>query len=116
MYCDESAKPFNIQAEESVKIYKNVFVDNCVLCDYVTVGDDSRLINSELDEHVIIQRRNFIAKSKIGRFSSTMMDTIICGSTIGAFCSISYGVKVGGLIITILGLPHQIFALRRIMG
>lgn len=116
MFFDESAKLINVKGEESAKIYKNVFAENVLLADCVTVGDDSRLMNSVFEEHVIIQRRNFISNSSIGRFTSTMMDTVICGATIGAFCSISYDVKVGGQTTIMKDQLHQSFTLIRIMG
>lgn len=59
------------------------------------VGDFSRLTNSFLSNYVKIDRSNFILCSTIHDYSYTGSSTVIMHSTIGKFCSISWGVTIG---------------------
>lgn len=95
-YADESAKLNNIVAADTVRIYKDTFLSNCTLGEYVTIGGRSRLTSSQIGEHVIIQRGNLIQGSTIGRYTSTMHDTTIFSSEIGKFCAVSWSVSIGG--------------------
>ena len=95
-YQDKTAICKNVTAPDSVRIFKECFVSNSILGENVTVGDRSRIVDSEMDEHVIIQRGNLVTASKLGRYTSTMHNTTIFNSTIGKFCAISWGVSIGG--------------------
>lgn len=81
---------------KSVKVYKNVNIKNTKIGDNSIIGDDSRLVNCKLLENVRIGRRNYCQESIIGRRSYTGCDTRIYNSIIGFFCSISWGVTIGG--------------------
>jgi acetyltransferase-like isoleucine patch superfamily enzyme len=61
-----------------------------------SVGSDSVVERSHLGERVRIHRRNHIVGCKLGRNSLTGMQTVAMHSRIGAFCSISWGVTIGG--------------------
>ncbi len=95
-YSDKTAICRNITAPNSAKIYKECYVSNSTIGEYVTIGDRSRITDSKLDEHVIIQRGNLITESSLGRYTSTMQNTTIFKATIGKFCAISWGVSIGG--------------------
>lgn len=96
MYLDKSAIFIDTVAANTAKVYKDTHLRGCNIGDYVTVGDRSRLFNCDIAEHVIIQRGNLISDSRIGRYTSTMHDTTIFKSEIGAFCAISWSVSIGG--------------------
>jgi len=96
MYSDNSAQVINTVAANTVKAYKDTCLKGCRISDYVTIGDRSRITNSELHEHVIIQRGNLITDSTLGRYTSTMHNTSIFKAQIGAFCAISWSVSIGG--------------------
>jgi virginiamycin A acetyltransferase len=60
------------------------------------VGDFSRVYKSELMEYVKIDRNNFILSSTLGRYTYTGNFTVIQEVEIGSFCSVSWGVSIGG--------------------
>ena len=95
-YADNSATVINVKAADTAKIYKDVYIRDCTLGENVTVGDRSRLVSSGLSDRVIIQRGNLITDTQIGRYTSTMHNTTIFSSRIGAFCAISWSVSIGG--------------------
>ena len=94
-YYDKSAVVIDTQAADTAKAYKDTYLRGSTLGDHVTIGDRSRVTNSALEEHVIIQRENLIADSRIARYTSTMHNTTIFRSEIGAFCAISWSVSIG---------------------
>lgn len=96
MYIDSSAEIIDNKVCKNVKIYKDVYLRGCNIEDYVTIGDRSRVTNSKLSEHVIIQRGNLISDSVLGRYTSTMHNSSIFSSKIGSFCAISWSVSIGG--------------------
>lgn len=81
---------------KSVKLYKNAIVKNSTIGNNSIIGDDSRIINCKLSENIRIDRRNYCQESTIGRRTYTGCDTRIYNSKIGSFCSISWGVTIGG--------------------
>jgi len=84
------------QIDPSVKLYKGTSVQNSYLKQFVTVGDFSKVQNSTLDEKTRIDRNNHINSSMLGRYSYTGRNTVILHASIGAFCSISWNVSIGG--------------------
>ena len=80
----------------SIKIYRNSEVRNCHLGDFVTVGDSSIILDSKLSSNISINRRNYILRSQIGRFTYTGINTMIRSAEVGNFCSISWNVSIGG--------------------
>ena len=60
------------------------------------IGDFSRVYKSELMEYVKIDRNNFILSSTIGRYTYSGNFTAIQEVEIGSFCSVSWGVSIGG--------------------
>ena len=82
--------------DESARLYKDVVVVGSTLKRLVTIGDHSKVQNSIIDESVIIDRNNYIDSSKVGCHSYTGRNTSIIHSKVGAFCSISWNVTIGG--------------------
>ena len=53
-------------------------------------------MNSSFAENVLIAQANLIDSSAFGRYSYTGRNTIVLHANIGAFCSISWNVSIGG--------------------
>jgi len=81
---------------ESTRMYKHVLVRESTLECNVSVGDFSHVKQSSLRKNVRIDRYNHIDGCTVGRFSYTGRNVILLHSTIGAFCSLSWNVTVGG--------------------
>lgn len=62
----------------------------------MTVGSDSRVDDSNLGDFVRLQRNNHVVACEVGRYTYTGMNTVMMHATVGAFCSIAWGVTVGG--------------------
>lgn len=86
----------NSIVHQTVKIYKEAEVINCNLSEYTTIGNYSRVVDSTCAAHAQIGRNNTIISCAFGRYSYTGYYTICNDTTIGSFCSISYGVDIGG--------------------
>ncbi len=82
--------------DESSKIYKGAVVVDSKLKRMVSIGDHSKVKSSVIDESVIIDRNNYIDSSKVGCHSYTGRNTSIIHTKVGAFCSISWNVTIGG--------------------
>ncbi len=93
---DETATVLNSRITAGARVYKNTFVRNCVVKDEAVIGDFTRIENSQLDEYVKLQRNNLIYNTSFGRHSYTGKNTTIWHANIGAFCSISWNVSIGG--------------------
>ncbi len=81
---------------ECVSIYQGARVKNSALAGHNIIGNFSRVDYSELAGRARIDRNNQIFCSQIGRYSYTGMNTVLMCSKVGAFCSISWGVTIGG--------------------
>jgi virginiamycin A acetyltransferase len=77
-------------------LYRDVSIVDSKLSANCIVGDFSRVLNSELMRHVKIDRNNLVMSSTIDSYSYTGNFTVIQASQIGAYCSLSWGVSVGG--------------------
>lgn len=95
-YLAESARVSGTRVGSGAKVYERVQARNSSLGPFVSVGDDSILINADLEGNIAVNRRNFIQDAKVGRFTYTGQNTTIRGSSVGRFCSISWNVSVGG--------------------
>lgn len=95
-YKDETAKLINVSADSGVKIFKETFLSDCVLQRGVTIGDYTRAENCNFSEKAIIQRNNLLYAVNMGRFTYTGKNFTAWHCTIGAFCSISWNVSIGG--------------------
>lgn len=95
-YIDPSAKTVEVTLEQGAKIYRECVVNNSVLGKCATIGDCSRVINSTLFEHVALQRYQQVYNTKFGRYTYTGRNFTALHCEIGAFCSISWNVSIGG--------------------
>lgn len=95
-YIDPSAKIVKSELGKRITVYRNADVRNSKLGDLVQVGDDTVILNCELESNIALNRRNFIQESFIGRFTYTGFNTVVRGVNIGRFCSISWNVSIGG--------------------
>jgi ADP-glucose pyrophosphorylase len=89
-FVDQSSIAQNVRIFGGASIKRSRIDGGCI------VGNDSILENCELESYISINRRNYLLRSKIGSFSYTGIDTQIRSAEIGRFCSISWGVSVGG--------------------
>ncbi|WP_372995815.1 CatB-related O-acetyltransferase [Lutispora sp.] len=81
---------------DKVKIYKNAEVRKSSLEEYVSIGDQTIVLNSNIKNNSSINRRNYIYRSSIGSYTYTGIGSMIRSAEIGNFCSISWNVSVGG--------------------
>lgn len=95
-YIDASASAVNVEMADTAKIWKNVTLNNCVLGEYVNIGDFTRAENTIFADRVGIQRNALIYSSTIGRYTYTGKNLTMWHAEIGAFCSISWNVGIGG--------------------
>lgn len=95
-FVHETSQVDNVHGSDTSKIYRECKVSNCTLGDNVTIGDYSRVFNSNFDEHVALQRNAMVYSTDIGRYSYTGKNFTSWYSKIGAFCSISWNVSIGG--------------------
>ena len=78
------------------QIFERARVRRSTLGDSVSVGSDSRVDDSNLGDFVRLQRYNHVVACDVGRYTYTGMNTVMMHATVGAFCSIAWGVTVGG--------------------
>lgn len=95
-FVHESSNVINCVLKDNSKIYKSCDVKDSVLCENVSIGDFSRIADSKFLEHVIIQRNAMVYGTEIGRYTYTGKNLVSWHSKIGAFCSISWNVSIGG--------------------
>ncbi|MBO4807319.1 MAG: hypothetical protein J5554_14955 [Paludibacteraceae bacterium] len=80
----------------NVKLFRNVVINNSKIADGCSVGDDTTIERSVLENNVAINRRSYINDSFIGSFSYTGINTTMNWSKVGKFCSIARNVDIGG--------------------
>lgn len=95
-FVHESSQAEDVRGENTSKIYKECKVVNTYLGENVTIGDYSRVFDSEFDENAALQRNSMVYAAKFGRFTYTGRNFTCWYSEIGAFCSISWNVSIGG--------------------
>lgn len=95
-YIDETAKVIETETGEDSKIWKNTFVKNCRIGSRVNIGDFTRTEDSAFADNVSIQRNALIYSSSFGKYSYTGKNFTAWHADIGAFCSISWNVGIGG--------------------
>ena len=95
-FIHESAVCSGSQLGEDVKLYANVRIRDSILGDHVSVGDQSSVLKTTLGDRIFIQRYNDIIYSNIAKYTCTGRYAVIHCATIGAFCSISWDVSIGG--------------------
>jgi acetyltransferase-like isoleucine patch superfamily enzyme len=96
VYIAPDAQCSHISGPATAGIYKQAHVENTVLGEHASIGDFSRVFDSELADFSQLQRNNMVYHARLGRYSYTGRNTTIWYADIGAFCSISWNVSIGG--------------------
>ena len=86
----------HVTGPASARIYHGVTAENLILGEHAVVADHTRVGDTVLDEYCQLQRYNMVYGSRIGRYTYTGRNTVIWHADIGAFCSISWNVSIGG--------------------
>lgn len=89
-------KKTNSIIDKTAAIYQNARINNSELLKNTIVGNFSRIDFSKLSSYCRIDRNNHLFHAKLDRYSYTGMNTIIMHAEIGAFCSLSWNVSIGG--------------------
>lgn len=79
-----------------VKIFRNVSVMDSVLCDGVSIGDDTTVERCRLERNVVINRRSYVNDSIIGDYTNIGINLTMNWTKVGKFCSIARNVDIGG--------------------
>lgn len=77
-------------------VYSGARIKSSTLHEQVSVGNFSRVDFSTLQDFCRIDRNNHLFWVEMGRHSYTGMNTVMMHAEVGAFCSISWNVSVGG--------------------
>lgn len=78
-----------------VKIYKGVRIINSNIGDNTILGDFSRVTSSSLLGYNRIDRNALVYYSTLNRYTYIGSNSVVMHSSIGKFCSISWGVTIG---------------------
>ena len=79
-----------------IRAFRNVVINNCVLLDGCSIGDDTTLERCFFENNVLINRRSYINDSYVGKYTYAGINTTINWSKIGRFCSLARNVDIGG--------------------
>lgn len=93
---DIGAAIVNSVADSGCKVFRYATVSNSKLNRNCIIGDMSRCTDSSLGEFAKIDRFGLIYHSAIDNYTYIGSHSMILYSTIGKFCSISWGVSIGG--------------------
>lgn len=96
LYVHETSVAVNCSGGVNAKVYKCCDVKNSFIGDSSTIGDYSRLGDCHIDCNVRIQRNAMMYGVEMGRYSYTGKNFTAWNCQIGAFCSISWNVSIGG--------------------
>lgn len=96
LYVHETSQVIGTTGRDKSAVYKNCHVERCELGEHTTIGDDSRVFDAIMAEHVAIQRGALIYNTSIGRYTYTGKNFTSWHAEIGKFCSISWNVSIGG--------------------
>lgn len=95
-HIDETATVISTEVPESSNVWKSVFLKECKLGKSVNIGDFTRAENSDFKDNVNIQRNSLIYSSSFGRRSYSGKNLTMWYADVGAFCSVSWNVGIGG--------------------
>ena len=95
-FVHESSMVTNVAGADSSKIYRECKVVNSILGERTTIGDYSQIGDCKFAENVTIQRNAMIYSTEVGRYSYTGKNFVAWHADIGAFCSLSWNVSIGG--------------------
>ena len=80
----------------NVKIFRNACVNDCVMADGCSVGDDTTIERCKFENNVAINRRSYVNDSIIGKYSYAGINLTMNFTKLGRFCSLGRNVDVGG--------------------
>jgi virginiamycin A acetyltransferase len=86
----------NSQVDSTASIYQGARVQNSQLAEHTVVGNFSRVDSSVLAPYCRVDRNNHLFYAELGKHSYTGINTVIMHAKIGAFCSVSWNVSIGG--------------------
>lgn len=95
-FIHETANVIDCDLADSSKVWQNVFLKKCQLGCNVNIGDFTRAENSRFDDMVNVQRNSLIYSSEIGKYTYSGKNLTMWHAKVGAFCSISWNVGIGG--------------------
>lgn len=81
---------------EGARVFNNAELKDTRIGVGAIIGDQAIVLNSEVGDKVSLNRRNYILRSSIGRYSYTGIGTMIRSATVGNFCSLSWNISIGG--------------------
>ncbi len=96
LYIAPDAHCRNVTGPVTAAVYRSVWAENITMGEHATIGDFSRVSDCILGERAALQRYNMVYGAQLGRYSYTGRGTVIWHAEIGAFCSISWNVSIGG--------------------
>ncbi len=80
----------------SVQLYKDVKIVKSQIGEHCTIGDNSNILESILDEYVSINRNCVLDNAEMGIGSYINQNTVLKHAVIGKFCCISWNVTLYG--------------------
>lgn len=86
----------NSWVSRSAEVFGGARIRHSTIGSNAIVGSFARIDETVLGDYVRVERSNQIVSSKIARFSYTGINTVIMHTDVGPFCSISWGVTLGG--------------------
>lgn len=95
-FIDKTADVVNTSVPNNSKVWKQAFLKDCIIGEHVNIGDFTRAEDSVFENRVGIQRNALIYSSRIGKYSYTGKNFTMWHADVGAFCSISWNVGIGG--------------------
>lgn len=78
------------------KIYKAAEVIDSELGDKTIIGNNAIVNRCQLEDHISVNRSNYLLRSSIGRFTYTGIGCSIRSARVGRYCSLAWNVSVGG--------------------
>ena len=95
-FVEKTAKINNSTIGENHRVYFNATISNSTVGRNVSVGNDASIKNAKVGSYCEIERRNIIRNATVGDGLVTGHGVTIMWSEIGAFCSFSRMVDIGG--------------------
>ncbi len=92
----EDARLVDSTLGEGCRLWSGSLLQGSIFGDYSSLGNSSDVLRCRVEDHVAINRRNFLNDSSIGRLTYTGVGTSVHAADIGRFCSIAAGVEIGG--------------------
>ena len=93
---DNSSKIEKVKMHNSSRIGTNCKLNDCVIGENSIVDDFSRLADCKLEDNVKLDKFSTIYSTTVGRYTYSGKNLTCSHCDIGAFCSISWNVSLGG--------------------